>query len=131
MVSAEERLLILKMVQEKKITAEEGAQLLDALEDRRSPQAASPAPETARESGKGPRWVRVRVTDVTSGRSRINLRMPVGLVSAGLKVGTRISPEIQGLDMNELMKAINAGEMGEVIDVVDEQDGEHVEVFLE
>jgi hypothetical protein len=35
------------------------------------------------------------------------------------------------LDMGQLMDAIRSGEMGQIVDVMDDKDGEHVEVFLE
>jgi hypothetical protein len=46
-------------------------------------------------------------------------------------MGARFSPEVEGLDMDQLMSLINAGVTGQVLDVMDEQDGERVEVFLE
>lgn len=125
MATAEERLKILKMIEEGKITAEEGAGLLASLEGvSTSPGAAS----TARGSS---RWFRVRVTDTDTGKTRVNVRLPVSLVNAGLKMGARFSPEVEGLDMNQLMQFINSGEVGKVVDVYDENDGEHVEVFIE
>lgn len=130
--SREERILILKMIQEKKVTAEEGAQLLEALDDPTGGEAKpGVANAAAIETGNLPRWVRVRVTEVGSGRARLNLRLPVALVRPGLKVGTRLSPDIEKLDIDRLLQAINAGQTGEVIDVVDDEGGEHVEVFLE
>ncbi len=131
MATTEERLKILTMIQEGKITAEEGAQLLEALENK-PPRGAPLAAETppARPAG-GARWFRVRVTDVGSGKTRVNVRLPVTLVSAGLKMGARFSPEIEGLDTNELMAFVNSGEVGKVVDVYDDEDGEHVEVFIE
>ena len=61
----------------------------------------------------------------------MNVRLPVNVLSAGMKMGARFSPEVQGLDMNELMTLIQSGATGQVLDVVDEQDCERVEVFLE
>jgi hypothetical protein len=33
--------------------------------------------------------------------------------------------------MDELNRYINSGETGQIVDVYDDEDGEHVEVFLE
>ncbi len=33
--------------------------------------------------------------------------------------------------MDELMRMIESGEIGQIVDVTDEEDGEHVEVYLE
>jgi hypothetical protein len=135
MASTEERIKILQMVQEGKISAEEAADLLEALDEsvRGESGEGNPAAEAtdAPISGRKPRWFRVRVTDTDSGKPRVNVRLPLSMVSIGLKMGTRFSPEIEGLDAGELMKLIEAGEIGQIVDVQDSQDGEHVEVFLE
>lgn len=135
MATTEERIKILEMVQEGKISAEEAAQLLEALEESaRVDRVAAPPPPSSVEStvtGRKPRWFRVRVTDTDSGRPRVNVRLPLSMVSIGLKMGTRFAPEIEGLDTSELMQLIESGEIGQIVDVFDEKDGEHVEVFLE
>jgi hypothetical protein len=75
--------------------------------------------------------MRVKVTDVHTGKTRVNVRLPVSLVHAGMKMGARFSPEVQGLDAAQLMQSINSGETGQIFDVYDDEDGEHVEVFIE
>ncbi len=133
MATAEERIQILKMVQEGKISAEDAAQLLEALEDGDKTQVGrnETTPTDPQVLGRPPRWLRVRVTDSDTGRSRVNVRLPISMVKIGLKMGTRFSPEIEGLDTNELVRLIEAGEIGQIVDVQDDKDGEHVEVFLE
>jgi len=137
MATSEERLKILKMIQEGKITAEEGVKLMEALEsaERLNQQASPGAVRTAGPAqaagGKGGRWFHVRVTDTNTGKVRVNVRLPVNLVNAGVKMGARFSPEVQGLDMEQLMQYINSGETGQIVDVYDDEDGEHVEVFIE
>lgn len=130
MVQTEERLRVLKMLQEGKITASEAAQILEALEETPSVTAAKVAVASALPSRPG-KWFRVRVTDTNNGKTRVNVRLPLNMVSAGVKMGMRFSPEVEGLDVNELMAFINSGETGQIVDVVDEEDGEHVEVFIE
>jgi hypothetical protein len=46
-------------------------------------------------------------------------------------MGMRFTPEIQDIDPQELMGILNSGQIGQVVDVYDEKDGEHVEVFIE
>lgn len=123
MASAEERLKILKMIDEGKITAEEGAKLLSALSDsRQTPQRAPMRP------GGQKRWVRVRVTDMLTGKTKATVNLPLGLVDAGLNIASQYAP---GIASDELLDAIHAGAEGKIIDVVDEEDGEHVEIFIE
>lgn len=137
MVATEERLKILRMVQEGKISAEQAVQILEVLETsdataaKKTNTQGSAYPVSPGYSGKGPRWFRVRVTDTDSGKPRVNVRLPIGLVSSGLKMGSKFVPEIEGMDMAVLVEAIQSGEMGQIVDVYDEEDGEHVEVFIE
>jgi|SRR6266508_2575163 len=137
MVTAEERIKILQMLQDGKISSEAAAQLLQAMGDgepaAEQAEAATPAaPTVAVEAGRRPRWLRVRVTDTDSGRPRVNVRLPISLVNLGLKIGAKYTPEIEGLDIQALIEAAQTGEAGGAfVDVFDEEDGEHVEVFLE
>jgi hypothetical protein len=127
MDNSEERLKVLQMIQNGKITAEEGMRLLEALgqkpADQTSPAETQP-PRVAR-------WFRVRVTDTNTGKVRVNVRMPVSVINAGVKMGARFSPEVEGLDTSDLLAHIRAGDIGQIVDVTDEEEGEHVEVFLE
>ncbi len=80
-------------------------------------------------SGK---WFRVRVTDLKTGESKANVKIPAGLASFGMKMASRYAPEsIEGLDMDELFAAVKDGSQGLLVDVEDEEKGEHVEVFVE
>ena len=133
MVTIEERLQILKMLEEGKISSEEAAGLLEALGEKNQKTAH---PETSGGfeggmSGGKPRWFRVRVTDTDTGKSRVNIRMPIGIVRAGMKMGMKFAPEVEGLDMEELMSILQSGESGKMVDVYDDDDGEHVEVYIE
>ena len=131
MATSEERMRILRMIQEGKISAAEGMQLLDALADASLTPPKKAGSEAPTLPGKGARWFRVRVTDSDSGKVRVNVRLPVNVLNAGFKMGARFAPEVEGLDINQLQELIRAGEMGKIVDVYDEEDGEHVEVFLE
>ncbi|GAP15617.1 hypothetical protein LARV_03409 [Longilinea arvoryzae] len=130
MPTSEERLRVLQLIQDGKISAEEGIRLLESLDSASQAAAGKPA-GTSQVTGRGARWFRVRVTDTSTGKTRVNVRLPVNVLSAGMKMGARFSPEVEGLDMNQLMELIQAGATGQVLDVIDEQDGERVEVFLE
>lgn len=123
MATAEERMKILKMIEEGKLSAEEGARLLAALSSSSSRSGSLPA--------SGAKWLRVRVTDVNTGRAKATVQIPLSLVEAGLKIGAHFAPEIEGVDLAPLMDALRAGLTGKIIDVIDEEDGEHVEIFVE
>jgi len=125
MTTSEERKKILKMVEEGQISAEEAAKLLAALSSgTRRKESSATRPGQAR-------WLRVRVMDLNSGRSKVNVNIPMSLVNVGIKMGARFAPDVEGLDFDEIMEAIRSGAQGKIVDVVDEDDGERVEIFIE
>jgi hypothetical protein len=124
MGTTEERMQILKMIQEGKIGADEGARLLSALRESRKDVRPSSSPTRTR---KG--WLRVRVTDMATGKTKVNVNLPLGLVDAGMNIATQFAPDV---NFAEIAEAIRAGDMeGKIVDVIDEEDGEHVEVFID
>jgi hypothetical protein len=133
MATSEERLRVLRMIQDGKITPEEGIHLMEALEhNSRRPPARPAGPEAPQPpSQQGTRWLRVRVTDTDTGKVRVNVRLPVGVITAGIKMGAKFSPEVEGMNLDQIMEYVRAGETGKVVDVFDDADGEHVEVFIE
>lgn len=129
---SEERARILQMVSEGKISAADGVKLLNALRNGapRSGVIGAPA-DGGQASSTGTRWFRVRVTDRETGRVKVNVNLPLGLVNVATKMGARFSPEMKDLDWEELMAAINEGASGKLVEVEDENSGERVEVIVE
>jgi hypothetical protein len=126
MVSVDERMQILKMIEEGKVTPEEGAKLLRALGGgkKRAASRADVGQSTAR-------WFRVRVTDTVTGRNKVNVTIPLGLVNVGLRMGARFIPETSDVDVEELVEQIRSGAHGKVFESISDDDGEHVEIFIE
>ena len=121
----EERLKILQMLEEGKISAEEATTLLRALGGGRRA-----APGTSDPGGER-RYLRIHVTDMTSGRSKVNVTLPMGLVSAGVRIAERFAPEIEGFDLQELEELLVSGVGGKVVEVADEEEDELVEIYVE
>jgi hypothetical protein len=113
------------MVEEGKITPEEGSKLLAALRDsRKEPQRPGPP---SRPPNKG--WLRVRVTDTATGRTKVNVNLPLGLIDAGMNIATQFAPDV---NFGQIADAVRSGELqGKIVDVYDEDGGEHVEVFVD
>lgn len=112
------------MIDDGKINAEEGAKLLSALSESRHSKS-KPAMRT---TTGGARWLRVRVTDMVTGKPKATVNLPLGLVDAGMNIASKYAPDIA---FDELIASINDGAQGKIIDVIDEEDGEHVEIFIE
>lgn len=126
MPSSEERMQVLKMIEEGKISASEGADLIRALDKEKQQKSSQPL-----KGASPPRWFRVRITDINSGKVKVNVNIPVGLVNVGMKMGARFTPEFDGMTYDELSDLIRSGASGKVIDVVDSEEGERVEIFVE
>ena len=127
MATTEERMQILTMVAEGKISAEDGAKLLSALEPDKKARTAPGAPG----SPTAPRWFRVRVTDLESGRNKVNVNLPMSLVDVGTRMGARFAPELEGMDFNDIIEQIKSGAQGKIIEVEDAEGGERVEIYVE
>ncbi len=123
MVSSEERMRILAMLSEGKITADEAQNLLMALG-----QNSRGRPKT---TTRAPRQLRVRITDISSGRNKVNVNIPMGLVNIGLKMGARFIPSDADIDIAELKEAVASGQSGKIVELEDTESGERVEVWLE
>ena len=130
MTSVEERIKILKMIEDGKISADEGAKLLATLAEGNRDSLDPAVPGKPGRPG-APRTLRIRVTDIASGRSKASVQIPLALVDAGMKIGAHFAPEVEGVDMSNVMDAMRSGVTGKIIDVVDDEDGEHVEIFIE
>ncbi len=124
MAASEERLRVLQMLEDGKITPDEATSLLRALGKRQEGTYAA-----ARQTEN--RFLRIQVTDLVSGSAKVNVTIPLGLVSAGLRIAERFAPEAQGIDMQELEEAIISGAEGKVVEVMDAEDNERVEIYVE
>jgi SHOCT-like protein len=95
----EQRRQILQMLAEGKITADEAERLLDAL-GREQPESA-PAVKSR------PKYLYVVVVDNSSGDepSRINIRVPLQLLRAGVRLTSLIPPQALTRVNAELAKA--------------------------
>jgi hypothetical protein len=122
----EERTQILNMISEGKISAEEGAQLLAAIKPPERLRPPTGTPDTLRG-----RWLRIRVFNMATGKPKVNVNIPMGLVNMGLRLGAQFAPEVADFDMEELMAAIDEGAQGKILEVEDSEDGERVEIWLE
>jgi DUF4097 and DUF4098 domain-containing protein YvlB len=118
MTSSEERLQILRMIAGGQITAEEGEQLLAALDAQQQEPPESAA-----------RWINIRISDERSGRQRVNVNVPVGLLSVGMQLGARLGT-VNGVDVDALLGRIRSGSQGKLLDIQGD-DGERVEISVE
>ena len=126
MASRDERMQVLKMVESGLVSAAEGIELLESL-------SASPQPLAARtqDAVASPRRMRVLVTDLGTGHHKVDITLPWSLVSVGMDMGARFTPHDIDIDLDDVLGAIHSGTEGKVMEVIDEDEGERVEIFVD
>jgi len=136
---SEERRRILEMLAGGKITASEAEQLLDALGPPRETENTQ-APDGGQ---KAPRYLRVIVE---GDKERVNVRVPLQLIRAGVKLGALMPKEardkVEGalgrkgvqLDLGDIEPGLVEELIAHLADMsvdVEGEDGEKVRVFCE
>ncbi|TFG74297.1 MAG: hypothetical protein E4H23_12220 [Chrysiogenales bacterium] len=88
---SEEKRKILEMLADKKITVDDAEKLLTAVSDRAAESAGDSAGKT------GPKFLRVLVEPAPNDpdSDRVNIRVPLNLVRAGLKFASFIPHQVQ------------------------------------
>lgn len=138
MANNEEKMRILNMVQEGKLSAEEASQLLEAL-DFNPEEITIPfrdAANTISKTNGRTRWVRIQVTDLKSGKHQVNVKLPMGIIKVGAKAFMRVNFKDEDgseINLDELLReALEKDESdGVLVDVEDSSSGQHVLITLE
>ena len=128
----EERIKILKMVQEGKISAEEGAELLEAFEETETRTGEG---NTHREKQtSAARSIRIQVTEMDTGNMEVNLALPLKLarlVGSFVPQSERSKIHAKGINIDELLQSIDEGTRGKILEVEDIHDNHRVVIFVE
>lgn len=117
---------VLDLLEEGKVTKEEAVELIEAIKessgDKKTPD--------------GKRFMRIVVTE--NGQKKVNVKIPIRLINFGLSTwkltgGNKV--HIDGgnipIDVDELKKAIDDPDFyGKIVDVDDQEKGEHVEIEI-
>lgn len=120
----EEKMRILKMLEEKKISSAEAMELLEAL--------GKAAPESG-VGGKG-RTLRIRVYESGSSEPKVNVNVPLGWAKfmapfIESKIKSKLADKGYNVDLGKIQEAIDKQEPMKIIDVQD--GGDKVEIFIE
>jgi len=118
-----ERMQVLRMVEDGQVSIEDAIGLMS------SPEKPSPLPKPT----NGGRWLRVRVTDLETGKRKVSVNVPLKLMKWGMKIGARFTPELEGMDMDmdDLLADLDQYVEGPLVEVEDDSEGQRVEVFIE
>jgi hypothetical protein len=121
--STDERNRILSMIESGQITAAQASQLLDTL-----------SPEYEQSGGQMEnRTVRIWMTDMSTNRRKMNMTatMPVYLVSMSLRLLARLVSQLNDSTIQNLIRALERGTTGRLLDLQDLEEGKRLEVFVE
>lgn len=121
-----EKLQVLNMISEGKISAEEGMKLLEALEDNNG--------STRINQIEGRKYLRIRVYE-PGDNTKVNVTIPASIFRLGFKFISKFSPELKDsglseIDIEELLHAVDSGQIGKIVEV-DAGDGTKVEILVE
>ncbi|MFF8693069.1 SHOCT-like domain-containing protein [Streptomyces sp. NPDC015144] len=124
----EQRRQVLRMLADGKITADEAERLIDALE-RDLPRERQ---ETASRQGNRRRYLRVMVVDAADtageGPSRVDIRVPLQLLRAGVRLTSLLPPRAVARANEELRRSgvpidlaeLKPKDLEELVDQLDE-----------
>ncbi len=121
--STDERNRILNMIETGQITAAQAAELLDTI-----------SPEYERPSGQiENRTVRIWMTDMSTDRRKMNMTatIPVYLVSMSLRLLARLVSQLNDSTIHQVIRAIERGTTGRLLDLQDLEEGKRLEIFVE
>ena len=125
-MTSSEKMLILEMLQEGKINAEQAAKLLDAVEEGSS--------ETAERSEATAKVLKIKVSDKHTGEVKVNMGIPLGIarfLEDLIPAAERARLESQGIDLDTVFANLDSGAKGKLVDVEDERDGQFIEIWIE
>lgn len=123
-VSREERNRILDMVAAGQVSVEEAGQLFDALQEE--PPAFPPQPLPNR-------TVRVWITDMAAHNRQVNMTvtLPVNVLRITLQALASVIPPLRDKRVEQVIRSVESGMTGRVMDLQDLEDGKRVEIFIE
>ena len=121
--STNERNRILGMIESGQITAAQAAGLLDTLMLNY---------EQARSQMEN-RTVRIWMTDMSNNRRKMNMTatIPVYLVNMSLRLLARLVSQLDDGTIQQVIRALERGTTGRLLDLQDLEEGKRLEVFVE
>jgi hypothetical protein len=113
------RASILNQVAAGQLSAEEAARLIG------QPPTLAPAADL-----QG-RWLRLRITGLSTGAAKVAVTLPLTWVDLGLKLGAQRRPELTGIDWAEVVEQVRSGADGRLLEVENLEKDERIEIFVE
>lgn len=125
-----EKLTILKMVEDGKITVEEASKLLDSIEGKKEELSI-----ISKTEGRTAKWLKIRVVEAEEG-TKVNVNVPIALIDFAFKIAKASDSDFDvklgnlNVDIDDIIKMIQEGAEGKIVDI-ESDDGTKVEIVVE
>ncbi len=120
-----EKIQILKMIEEGKITSEEGLKLLEALGNEEVLVIADKKEKV--------KWLKVVAIDAEK-NANVKINIPISLVDVGLKIGSKFSKKfdetLKGIDLDSILNEVKNGAKGKIL-TAEQEEGKIIEIYIE
>lgn len=138
---------ILDLLAKGKITAVEAAEMLSTSSQTKK-QTSPPEPEALKAeipveeevdiktavksttNPNSPRWLRVRVRNMETGKNKVSVNLPFGMFKFGFNMARNFTSSLDGIDIDEMAATLKQNEDGMLVEVQDEESNEQVQIFL-
>ena len=122
--SKDERNRILQLLEAGLVTAAQAGELFDVLEDSEERVAV----ERKRE-----RVIRIRTSYLKAGMTTTSMiaAIPVRLVRLSLRLGARLYPQLDSNTLEDVLRSVEEGATGRLLEIHDMERGERLEIFAE
>ncbi|WP_119065168.1 hypothetical protein [Aggregatilinea lenta] len=133
---------VLEMLSAGEIDVDRAAEMLAQAHDPEPEPEPQPEPVRAeapvethdapKARNGGRRWLHIHVSDMETGRSRVKVNVPLGLLQFGMKVGARFTDEVNQEMIDNLVQALHEQSLsGTLVEVEDADDNERVHIFVD
>ncbi|MCF7944024.1 MAG: hypothetical protein K9L75_00635 [Spirochaetia bacterium] len=140
----EERMRVLQMIADGKISAEEGAQLLESMGEEAADSRNSHTELSSYNGAEGQekgglsgikgKKLRIQVRSRETGKVKVNLKIPLRLARIAEKFVPKEAKkemEEQGINISQIVDSLDELEDATLVDVSDEDSGEDIRIYIE
>jgi hypothetical protein len=120
---------ILEQLERGEIDSQEAILMMKGEKSSRSGRPGTG--ETSTPSENENHYLRVDVHRLHDDRQQVHVRVPLRIVELGLSLGSRYAPELQDIDLKQIVDELHEMGEGTIIEVEDLDDNQHVMVWIE
>lgn len=129
MKNYDEKMSILRMLEEGTVSHVEAMELLEAVGDEQSEDRL-----VLDQAGNARKMLKIRVSE--DGTQKVKVNIPITLAKAGISIAKGIKDDegrdvLKGIDVDQLLELIESDCEGQLIEVDDVESGDHVLVYVE